>query len=1117
MNKDQGVHLLDTTFNAPFDEQRFTRFINELLNDVNTGKGFEYGASPIKNTFQDHVNKFRRLGGYQDPEGNSVDILVVQLKNEWALERSRTMLRNFTADYLKNRNEKDAALVAYYTTDPDDWRFSYVRMDYTLEATESGKIKVREQLTPARRYSYLVGENEPNHTAQSQLLDILVEDNTNPTLSQLESAFSVDAVSKQFYLEYRSHYERLKEELDDILELDEKIAQEFESQTIETSNFAKKLMGQIVFLYFIQKKGWLGVGKDENGNFKSWGTGPKDFMKRLFVNKDDKYVEYSNFFNDVLEPLFYHALAHEHDDDYYPALDCKIPFLNGGLFEPINDYNWKETDILIDNNLLKDVFTTFDQYNFTVREDEPLEKEVAIDPEMLGKVFENLIEENEKKGKGTYYTPRPIVHYMCQESLINYLYTEVNKDPISYQEIGDDQLDVLGNTPTKIQPTIQVEHKEEPVPKEDIEALIHEGHIILELERVSKEDAQNNSALLESIKNNAHKLDEALASIKVCDPAIGSGAFPVGMLNEIVKARDILEELYLNQKQSTYDFKRHCIQESIYGVDIDSGAVEIAKLRLWLSLVVDEIDYNQIQPLPNLDYKIMQGNSLIEEFRDISLTIKKKQVDLFSGGSELDTLIEELHRKQNDFFNAEHPKDRKSKREAVESVILKIFHNELENKKNISAQESTEIESELKQMTHGNKERNFFPWNLYFADVFREKGGFDVVIANPPYVDIKKLPADLTKKLFDNYKTTTNRINLYSVFIELSMKVINESGFVSFINPNSILMNSSYERLRHSIVDEVEKIIKLPDSIFENAIVETILLFIKRNSISPFVLGAYYHNVDTISFDNLIFNQYNKTLWKEDDSLRFNIFIDGRLSTIIKKLTNSNSKSRINDHFLFSLGITPYDKYRGHSKELIKSRQFHSPVKLDNNYKPLISGKNIKSYYVEDNIVEYLNYGDWLGAPRKEAFFLRPRIIVRQIVSGNDMCIFAGFTDKPLYHTQIGFSIIENDHSKLSIKYLLSLINSSLIKFYHKFKFLDYEKKTFQKILIENCKKFPIPNIKESYQKPFINLVDQILTAKKINPEADTTALETEIDQLVYKLYDLKDDEIAIVEESVGG
>lgn len=787
MDRQTATQLIGNTFNFPFDEGRFRNFAINLLNDVDEEKAVKFRGH-IKHSFIPHIKAYRRLGTYTDPNGDKIDVLIVQLKNEWALERSRTMLRNFTSDYLKNRGEKDAALVAYYTTDPDDWRFSYIRMEYKREKTESGKYKIKQDITPAKRYSFLVGKNEPNHTAQAQLISILEDDRNNPTLAALETAFSVDAVTKQFYKDYRAQFEKLWNELNDIVSKDPKIATEFESKTIDTGNFAKKLMGQIVFLYFLQKKGWLGVGKDENGNFKEWGTGPKNFLRRLF---DKEFINYGNFFNEVLEPLFYEALATERPNDVFTRFNCKIPFLNGGLFEPINEYNWEETDICIDNDLIAEVFKTFDQYNFTVREDEPLEKEVAVDPEMLGKVFENLLPENLRKGKGAYYTPRTIVHYMCQESLINYLDTEC-----------------------------------EPTPKEDIETLIREGEIILELETAIVEEGKKyKSVLMDSIKDNAQALDDALANIKVCDPAIGSGAFPVGMLNEIVKARQVLE-IYLNKKRGVYELKRHCIQNSLYGVDIDPGAIEISKLRLWLSLVVDEEDYNNIQTLPNLDYKIMQGNSLIDEFHGISLDIEKKseQTNIFAGGSDLDALIDDLHQKQDDFFSAEHPREKKQKRDAVEAAIYNIFHNEISKDTGLAETEKKKIEAELQEMTHGNRERNFFPWKLYFADVFREKGGFDVMIANPPYVDIKNLPSDLTRKLFDNYKTAKNRINLYSVFIELSMGGINERGFVSFINPNSILMNSSYEKIRNSIIDEVEKIIKLPDSIFENAVVETILL-----------------------------------------------------------------------------------------------------------------------------------------------------------------------------------------------------------------------------------------------------------------------------------------------------
>ena len=323
----------------------------------------------------------------------------------------------------------------------------------------------------------------------------------------------------------------------------------------------------------MQKKGWFGVPRG-----KDWGEGNKQFLRQLY-NKANK--ENKNFFNDYLEPLFYQALRYDRsaDDDYFSQFDCKIPFLNGGLFDPMNDYDWINIDILLPNKLFSNqnrtkegdigngILDVFDLYNFTVKEDEPLEKEVAIDPEMLGKVFENLLEVKDRKSKGTYYTPREIVHYMCQESLINYLATElVNK-----------------------------------VDKKDIETFIKHGESFIEHDsRVVNEGRETERyafKLPTDMRKNAKLIDDKLASIRVCDPAVGSGAFLVGMMNEIIRGRNTLTPyISKNGKRTLYGFKRQAIQNCLYGVDIDPGAVEIAKLRLWLSLIVDEEERRMIQP-----------------------------------------------------------------------------------------------------------------------------------------------------------------------------------------------------------------------------------------------------------------------------------------------------------------------------------------------------------------------------------------------------------------------------------------------------------------------------------------------------------------------------------------
>lgn len=749
MTKEEAVRLIRDTFQNQFDEQRFRIFAKNLFNDIDESKAFSHQGQYIPDSYKDHVRQLKRIGKYTDPEGAELDVLVVSLKKESALDRARTMQRNFIADYLKKRGEKDAAIVAYHTDGLDDWRFSYVRMDYRAEQDESGKVRVKTDLTPARRYSFLVGKFEPNHTAQQQLLPILQDDKNNPTLAEIEKAFNIESITKEFFERYKNLFLKVKEELDALVEKDRKIREDFATKNINTADFAKKLLGQIVFLYFLQKKGWLGVEKDTSGNFKGWGTGPKDFLQRLHRKE---IVPYDNFFNDLLEPLFYEALAIDRgEESYYSPFKCKIPFLNGGLFEPISAYNWQETDILIRNETIGEVFATFDQYNFTVREDEPLEKEVAVDPEMLGKVFENLLEVKDRKSKGAFYTPREIVHYMCQESLVNYLNGTLNASSIGYERLGRQQTELFG--PKEIaKPKGQMELMPKtgppPIPCEDIELFIRQGEFGIENDLAKEQGTKSYVYKLpESIRSNAGRIDEALIDIKICDPAIGSGAFPVGMLHEIVSARKTLNAYFGEALERTpYNFKRHAIQQSIYGVDIDCGAVDIAKLRLWLSLVVDEDDFQTIKPLPNLDYKIVCGNSLFKVERNLLN----------------DHLFAELESLKLRFFDEINPRQKKDEKARIEQLIRQLTNND-----------------------------EHFDYEIYFSEVFHKKRGFDVVIANPPYVrheGIKEFKPEL-KKTFGAFFCGT--ADLYTYFYKRGLEILKPAGHLCFIAPNKF-MRSGY-------------------------------------------------------------------------------------------------------------------------------------------------------------------------------------------------------------------------------------------------------------------------------------------------------------------------------------
>ncbi len=789
MDKQQARNLIKETFENSFDKEKFACFIKNLLSRVEEAT-FTYQGQFIPEAYRQYIRTLERIGKFNDGE-NRIDMLIIKLQKETSLERARTMQRNFVAGYLQGNygssNEKEAALVAFVSPDDEDWRFSLVKMDYKFEQTQTGRIKVKEEFTPARRWSFLVGKNETSHTAQSRLVDMLSNDEHSPTLDELEQAFDIETVTKEFFIKYRELFIRTKEELDKIVTQASSLKNEFETKEVDTVNFAKKLLGQIIFLYFLQKKGWFGVARDDE-----WGTGSKTFLRELF---EKKHSYYRNFFNDILEPLFYEALRidRSHDDDYYSRFNCKIPFLNGGLFDPIGNnggYNWVHTDICLPDSLFSNknktkegdegdgILDIFDRYNFTVREDEPLEKEVAIDPELLGKAYEKFnairpdnFEEYKKalksgnKGEeskfnkqyGVYYTPPEIVHYMCQQSLINYLHTETST-------------------------VIPAEAGIQPPTKGDIETIIHYGEQVHEnearVESKGKETKTYSYKLPESIRKNASLIDKKLVDITVCDPAVGSGAFPVGMMSEIVKARNVLttflspspnpshqgrgnydksplplrERDRVRGERTIYDFKRQCIEKSLYGVDIDPVAVEIAKLRLWLSLVVDEDDIKNIKPLPNLDYKIVCGNSL--------LGVEK---NLFNNH-----LFTELERIKPLFFNETNPTKKQDYKKQIDELIS--------------------------QITNGHTE---FDFEVYFSEVFHHKGGFDVVIANPPYLEsrhpdfsdeLKDLyQASAKRRWKDDAKYITRGSDLLIYFFENAIFNVNRYGCIVLITQNSWL------------------------------------------------------------------------------------------------------------------------------------------------------------------------------------------------------------------------------------------------------------------------------------------------------------------------------------------
>ncbi|MBR6993917.1 MAG: Eco57I restriction-modification methylase domain-containing protein, partial [Methanobrevibacter sp.] len=724
-----AINILEKTFKQKFDIERFEYFLTELFNDVeiNTVEEKQF----VKDNLKKYVNHFYTIGNYRSKYDDRIGLYAVELSNESSRDRARTMQRNLIAKVMgKNR---EAALVAFYSKDSDDWRFSYIKKYYKF-----GENGIKEELSAPRRHSFLVGPNEPNHTCQKQFLSLLISED-KISLEEIDEAFNIENVTDEFFKEYSDLVKSLVDSLTKIKEKDSIVREEFDSKYIKSSDFAKKLMGQLVFMYFLQKKGWLGVQKGNN-----WGTGPKNFLRGIFNKCQD---ENKNFFNDVLEPLFYKGFAEEVSDFHYSEFGYMVPFLNGALFEPINNYDWEKTDINLTNSIFKNIFKTFDKFNFTVKEDEPLEKEVAVDPEMLGKVFESLLEGGDRKQKGAFYTPRHIVHYMCQENLISYL--ETNTD----------------------------------IPEEDLRKFITKGYLAIE-HIIQVNDAgkklQKIPHIRESIKENSDKLDNLLKNVKIIDPAVGSGAFPVGMMNEIVTARYILRLINNVQDIDFYNLKKETIANSLYGVDLELSATDVTKLRFWLSLIVDEENIKEIEPLPNLDNQIMCGNSVIDGYENVrlfddELIVRSAQTKLAMTPKE--QLFEKIESKKREFFNTCGPLQKEKLRREIKELKWQFIEEHL---KSIGRKDLIEKVNKYKY----RDDRPFFIWELEFSEIFKgENPGFDIVIGNPPYVRNEKIK-EIKPYLESHYKTYHGNADLYVYFFEKGLKILKDEGIFAFICSN---------------------------------------------------------------------------------------------------------------------------------------------------------------------------------------------------------------------------------------------------------------------------------------------------------------------------------------------
>ena len=975
--------------------------------------------------------------------------------NSGSVAHKKVGLRNLVKKFInQNWGEFDAAIVVF--DDNKDWRLSFV-------------CDIKEEATAPKRFTFVFGEKDNFYRTAIDRFDYL--QTHGASFENIRKAFSVDALSDDFFDEYRELYadfveyitgkRYVKESNKWVERVIDKPNYQYESTFGKDDklvrDYIKKMFGRIVFLYFLQRKGWL--------------DGNRQYMHDLFYNSNKK----DNFLDGVLEPLFFEVL---NTDKPYRTEAAKalpgsdnIPYLNGGLFA--RDEIDERTCIFKEEDFER-LFDFLDSYNFTIDENDTDDAEIGIDPEMLGRIFENLLEDN--KDKGAFYTPKEIVDYMCRESIIAYLQNDAKT------EAGKEQL------------------------RNFVETLDGESFSI-----------EQRKFIKDRLKN-----------VKICDPAIGSGAFPMGLVN-------LLSKLYQALHLST-DFaliKRHIMEQNIYGVDIEKGAVDIARLRFWLAMIVEEKDP---MPLPNLHFKIMQGNSLLESYQGIDLSDLTKvngvHASLFdSDDSERQTLIADLKR----FYTAsDHTERDRLFTDIIRNVRRQLFSKQIT----------------LPSGTDPSENPDFFLWHTWFTDVF-EHGGFDIVIGNPPYIQLQKSIGvtakdkkgrDYDMKLGDLYvdegfQTFAKTGDIYCLFYEQGAKMLKPGGHLCYITSNKWMRAGYGEKLRGFFATQTNPEILIDFGgvqVFESATVDTnILLFAKGSNQGKTLAatiqkgsrnGSFYlsdfmrHNAAEVSFATaeswVILSPIEMSIKRKIESVGVPLR-EWDINIYRGVLTGYNEAFIIStDKRNEILANCQSDEERQRTEELIR---------------PILRGRDIKRYGYEwaslwlinshngingklerihiedypavkahldqywDKISTRADKGDTPYNLRNCAYlddFSKPKIMYP------NMTKFL-----PFYYDTKGF--YQNDKSFMitgeNLAFLTAFLNSSLFKhcFIDNFPELQGGTRELRKIFFD---KIPILPVSEHIESVFQGLISEMQT----NPSKE---LAIKMDNQIFELYGLSDEE----------
>ena len=1004
------------------------------------------------------------------------------------------------------------AIVAFSNADYKNYRLSLLTSKYEFEGDKIVKI-----LSNPRRYSYSLGYGTKTKTAY----EFLISKGKVNSIEELIGRFSVEVVNKQFYNEIAVAFTKLVGGTRE----GKTYAQELGIHGVADKNkyaeFAVRLIGRIVFCWFLKEK------KSENGI----PLVPESMLSVESTNTAGIY------YHDVLEPLFFELLNTKQErrkgkfakEEIY----AQIPYLNGGLFSPHQDDHYKyafatETGTYGLVNIPNDWFTEFygvlSQYNFTVDENTSYDIELSIDPEMLGRIFENLLAEinpetgeNAKKSTGSFYTPRDIVDYMVDNSIFEYLKGKTN--------IEDERL----------------------------KALISYG----------KEDDE----LAVFSKAEKKAIINALYTVTVLDPACGSGAFPIGMLQKIVyilqevdpeanlwfdKATENISilmkrefEKKFNAGSLDYIRKLSVIQNSIFGVDIQPIAVEIARLRCFLSLVIEEkvedSEYNRgVNPLPNLDFKFIIANTLMDLPNDTNQKYMDNatQVPMFENQDH----IAELKAVREEYFSANDAETKNELKLEFAEIQKAMFQETLANRK-IASRRYQELSD---WAPFSNKLTNWFDPEWMFG----VKDGFDIVIGNPPYIKIQNLDKQFANELKSRYASASGKFDIYVLFMEKSFELLGDKGICTFIQPHRFLIADYGVGIRKIILDNkwLYKFLHFGvNQVFETATTYTGIFFYKKNSSR--ILYSECKNKDFRYLDYSIKEYSNlKDVW---------VFKNSETDSVLNKIYSQKIDLLNVFEGIYQGVITNGDDIFVLDGEFVGNEfKFKSPI-LKRDFiiekeilKPLLKGEHIRRYkqptsnlvivyphYIDDNgktrayeeidiiskfpkfydyisnFREYLidkkikyktNEKYWysLHRSREMQIFERNKILTPQLQN------YPNFTvdEQCCYPDAGGYCLNIKDENEDDLLYYLSILNSKLFWFFIKNTStpFSHEYYYFKTAYIAPFK-FPC-EVDSSAKKELSEL------AKKLYNANESESINKRINEIVYRIYGLSEQEIIVVE-----